>query len=66
MSEKSTNKDEVQLGMGPIETCPSVSKGQLAKEDSALHGFYEAAVTERYLLKSELVAEHLNQIGMGK
>lgn len=66
MSEKSVNKDEVQPQMASIEPSTSLGKGQLTEGDAAVHGFYEEAVSERYLLKSELVAEHLNNIGMGK
>jgi hypothetical protein len=39
---------------------------QLAEEDSAIRDFYGSAISQSYRLKSELVAEHLAKIGMGK
>ena len=45
---------------------PSVHRGDLRDEDAAIRDFYGDAVSETYRLKSELVAEHLAEIGMGK
>lgn len=39
---------------------------QLSEEDSAIRDFYGSAISQSYRLKSELVAEHLAKIGMGK
>lgn len=35
-------------------------------EDSEIRDFYGPAVSEAYRLKSELVAQHLAKIGMGR
>lgn len=48
------------------KTDSSPASIQLAEEDSAIRDFYGSAISQSYRLKSELVAEHLAKIGMGK
>ncbi|KAF5004581.1 hypothetical protein FDECE_8911 [Fusarium decemcellulare] len=48
-------------------TASSIRPGEThAVEDSAVADFYGSAVNESYRLKSELIAEHLSQIGTGR
>lgn len=56
------------LTMDPLEpkTDSSPASIQLAEEDSAIRDFYGSAISQSYRLKSELVAQHLAKIGMGK
>lgn len=51
------------------QTCTSSSVGPgktLVVEDAGVRDFYSSAVNESYRLKSELIAEHLSEIGTGR
>ncbi len=51
-----------------IQPPSSVRQGisSTVHDDPGIRDFYQDAVTESYRLKSELVAQHLAEIGMGK
>lgn len=44
----------------------AVTSGAIVSEDPAVREFYGDAVSEAYRMKSELVSQHLADIGMGK
>ncbi|KAF3037050.1 hypothetical protein E8E11_005406 [Didymella keratinophila] len=44
----------------------AIASGGIASEDPAVRDFYGDAVSEAYRMKSELVSQHLADIGMGK
>lgn len=44
----------------------NVTSGTFVSDDPAIRDFYGDVVSEAYRLKSELVAQHLTDIGMGK
>lgn len=67
MSEKSVISDEPKGAEVPAAKATSIRHGQLDEiDDQAVSDFYGGAVSEAYRLKSELVAKHLAEIGMGK
>lgn len=68
MSEKSVISDEAKGAEVPAGKATSIRHGELANvvDDTAVSDFYGSAVSEAYRLKSELVAKHLAEIGMGK
>lgn len=72
MSSKSAASVDDTKGQGlPTATAatdPSIRHGQLdaVLGDKENSDFYGSSVTDTYRLKSELVALHLGQIGMGK
>jgi hypothetical protein len=43
-----------------------VASGTFVSDDPAIRDFYGDAISEAYRMKSELVAQHLSDIGMGK
>lgn len=50
-----------------VTKVPSVRQGELGLvNDHEISQFYGDSVTESYRLKSELIASHLTEIGMGK
>ena len=53
-----------------IQSAPSLAVGDDGPvkivEDAAVRDFYKKSVGEAYRLKSELVGQHLETIGMGK
>lgn len=50
-----------------VPSSPSLHHGSMGvTDDEAIRDFYGSAVSEAYRLKSELVSEHLLNIGMGK
>ena len=49
-------------GESPTSTASRTS----VSDDPALRKFYGDAISEAYRMKSELVAQHLSDIGMGK
>lgn len=44
----------------------AIIAGGIVSEDPAVRDFYGDAVSEAYRMKSELVSQHLADIGMGK
>ena len=44
----------------------AIASGGIVSEDPAVRDFYGDAVSEAYRMKSELVSQHLADIGMGK
>jgi len=44
----------------------AITSGGIVSEDPAVRDFYGDAVSEAYRMKSELVSQHLADIGMGK
>lgn len=44
----------------------AVAQGDVVSEDPAIRDFYSDAVSEAYRMKSELVSQHLADIGMGR
>lgn len=66
MSEKSVLNEDLKGQEAPAKAA-SVRDGELGViDDAELSSFYGSAVSETYRLKSELVAQHLAEIGMGK
>lgn len=70
---KMSSEDEKQNGGKALisqaafqKSTPSIRQGETTEEDPAIRGFYSEAVSEGYRLKSELVSQHLADIGMGK
>lgn len=67
MSEKSVISNEAKGAEVPAGKATSIQHGELdAIDDKEVSDFYSGAVSEAYRLKSELVAKHLAEIGMGK
>lgn len=65
-SEKSGGKGAMETGLKQTPS-GSVQHGEADSDaDSALRDFYTGAVNENYRMKSELIAKHLGEIGMGK
>lgn len=65
-SEKSVGKGLNEQGLTQTLS-GSVQNGEADScADSAIRDFYKGAVNEEYRLKSELIAKHLGEIGMGK
>ncbi|OLN86859.1 putative MFS-type transporter PB1E7.08c 1 [Colletotrichum chlorophyti] len=65
-SEKSVGKSATEQTLRQAPS-GSVQHGDAdSVTDSALRDFYTGAVNQNYRLKSELVAKHLGEIGMGK
>lgn len=72
MKSNNMSPDSVASG-GEIKTkevitnAPSLRHGELGLvNDPGISDFYGNSVTESYRLKSELIASHLTEIGMGK
>lgn len=66
MSTKSDLTPELR-GKEASAKAPSIQPGELnALDDAETSDFYGSSVTESYRLKSELVATHLAEIGMGR
>ncbi|KAH7123021.1 major facilitator superfamily transporter [Dactylonectria macrodidyma] len=64
-SEKGNSGKATQLG--PVMTSNSINQGEIVVVDDAeVREFYGNAVSDSYRLKSELVSQHLGEIGMGK
>lgn len=66
MSVEKAPDDHLTMDSTEPKTDSSPASIQLADEDSAIRDFYGSAISQSYRLKSELVAEHLAKIGMGK
>lgn len=66
MSVEKAPESNLIMDSSEPKTDSSHASIQLADEDSAIRDFYGRAVSQSYRLKSELVAEHLAKIGMGK
>ncbi|KAI5919361.1 major facilitator superfamily domain-containing protein [Camillea tinctor] len=68
---KGDNASQKTSGMA-IEKTPSHAASVLQEGetkivgDEAIHDFYAGAVDDRYRLKSELIASHIAELGMGK
>ncbi|KAL1857587.1 hypothetical protein Daus18300_010227 [Diaporthe australafricana] len=63
----SSEKGEDTKGKEVLTREPSVGNGQLGVvDDQEVSDFYGSSVSDTYRLKSELVAQHLAEIGMGK
>lgn len=67
MSSKSAASIDSK-GHGSPGTAPSIRHGELdvVSADQENSEFYGSSVSDTYRLKSELVATHLAEIGMGK
>ncbi|EMR66409.1 putative hexose transporter protein [Eutypa lata UCREL1] len=70
---QSKNGDAIQKAPGmDLEKTPSLAASALKEGetkilgDEAVHEFYAGAVSDTYRLKSELVARHIAELGMGK
>lgn len=62
--EKKVTQDE---GIRRASTTGSVQCGEIKpSSDAVTQSFYASAVSESYARKSELIAHHLNEIGIGK
>lgn len=68
MSEKSVISNKAKGPEVPVGKAASIRHGELAEDidDPEVSDFYDGAVSQAYRLKSELVAKHLAEIGMGK
>uniref|UniRef100_A0A093VLC4 Putative MFS-type transporter PB1E7.08c n=1 Tax=Talaromyces marneffei PM1 TaxID=1077442 RepID=A0A093VLC4_TALMA len=66
MSAEKASDNSLTMDSTEPKSDSSPSSAQLADEDSAIRHFYGSAISQSYRLKSELVAEHLAKIGMGK
>lgn len=63
----SSEKSEELKGKEVLTREPSVGHGELGVvDDQEVSDFYGSSVSDSYRLKSELVAHHLAEIGMGK
>lgn len=63
----SSEKGDDAKGKEVLASEPSVGNGQLGVvDDQEVSDFYGNSVSDTYRLKSELVAQHLAEIGMGK
>lgn len=65
-SEKSVTKDATESGLRQTASGSVIQGDASSVGDSVLRDFYTGAVNENYRLKSELIAKHLGEIGMGK
>ncbi|KAK1657938.1 major facilitator superfamily transporter [Colletotrichum godetiae] len=65
-SEKSVAKDATESGLRQTASGSVIQGDASSVGDSVLRDFYTGAVNENYRLKSELIAKHLGEIGMGK
>ncbi|KAF7534142.1 hypothetical protein G7054_g6467 [Neopestalotiopsis clavispora] len=66
-SEKGSAQKGSDTGSTNVPTAPSYHRGSIeVTDDKEISSFYGSAVSESYRLKSELIAEHLLGIGMGK
>lgn len=62
-----TNFDSKHSDGEFVDKSPAmVASGTIVSDDPAVRNFYGDAISEAYRMKSELVAEHLSNIGMGK
>lgn len=61
--EKKINDTAAQRPPSEIQ---GFSEAVVISEDPTVEAFYYDAVSESYRLKSELVAQHLAEIGMGQ
>lgn len=66
MSVEKVQENNLTMDSTECKSDSSPASIQLADEDSAIRDFYGSAISQSYRLKSELVAEHLAKIGMGK
>ncbi|KAI4594192.1 hypothetical protein KJ359_008467 [Pestalotiopsis sp. 9143b] len=67
MAESEKGSAQKGSDSNSVPTAPSYHRGSIElPDDEAIESFYGSAVSESYRLKSELVAEHLLGIGMGK
>ncbi|KAI8159617.1 Major facilitator-type transporter hxnZ [Colletotrichum sp. SAR 10_70] len=66
VSEKSTGKGAAEQGLTQSRSNSLQHGDAESLEDAAVADFYNGAVNEQFRLKSELVAKHLGEIGMGK
>lgn len=66
VSEKSTGKGATEQGLTQSRSNSLQHGDAESLEDAAVADFYNGAVNEQFRLKSELVAKHLGEIGMGK
>lgn len=65
--ETPQSKDDSGIKLEKTCTSSSVGPGKtLVTEDGGVRDFYSSAVNESYRLKSELIAEHLSEIGTGR
>lgn len=65
-SEKSVGKGAADEALAQSRS-NSLQHGEAESvNDSVVRDFYTGAVNEQYRLKSEIVAKHLGEIGMGK
>lgn len=63
----SSEKSEDSKGKEVLTREPSVGNGELGVvDDQEVSDFYGSSISDSYRLKSELVAKHLAEIGMGK
>ncbi|KPM41051.1 putative MFS-type transporter PB1E7.08c [Neonectria ditissima] len=68
----SSDSEKGNSGKGPqdlaqLTTSNSIQRGESdVIDDAAVREFYGSAVDDSYRLKSELVSQHLTEIGMGK
>lgn len=64
-SEKGQSTKGGQLTQ--VKTSDSIQPGEtVVVADAAVRDFYGGSVDDSYRLKSELVSQHLTEIGMGK
>lgn len=62
-----SEKSEESKGKEVLTREPSLGHGELGVvDDQEVSDFYGSSVSDTYRLKSELVAQHLAEIGMGK
>lgn len=66
MSVEKAPERNLKMDLTEPKSDSSPASIQLSEEDSAIRDFYGSAISQSYRLKSELVAEHLAKIGMGK
>lgn len=67
MSDSEKNVGKGPQDLAPITTTNSLEPGEtVVIDDAVVREFYTGAVEDSYRLKSELVAQHLAEIGMGK
>lgn len=64
--EKTTDDKSLGPQLAASQSPASICQGDINNEDAAIREFYGSAISETYRLKSELVAQHLAEIGMGK